>query len=302
MAKYRQVYSSFWEDPDMLELTPEEKYFFLWLLTNPHTTQCGVFTVSMKHIEFETGYNRETVEKLVKRFIEYGKIDYSGETREILIVNWLRYNYIGSPKVESCILSELKLIKCEKFAEYIKNTISHIKQYGMDTVSIPYTYGMDTVGGRTKKRREEEEERKEKEEKETLCADEPARCAPKILQNQNCKEKTHYSEIIDYLNQKCNTCFKPNTPETIRLIKARLNQGYSIDDFKKVIDNKYLEWFNDSEMSIYLRPITLFGTKFESYLNQKHRRKPDEMSPAELAAEWARLDDENSRVINGGIQ
>lgn len=75
-------------------------------------------------------------------------------------------------------------------------------------------------------------------------------------------------EIIDYLNQKLGTKYKPNTPKTITCIKARLKEKYTIDDFKKVIDKKIKEW-KDTEMEKYLRPETLFGTKFESYLNQK---------------------------------
>ena len=75
-------------------------------------------------------------------------------------------------------------------------------------------------------------------------------------------------EIIDYLNSKIGTHYRATTRKTQSLIKARMNEGFTIDDFKKVIDNKSAEWGKDSKMSKYLRPETLFGTKFESYLNQ----------------------------------
>lgn len=77
-----------------------------------------------------------------------------------------------------------------------------------------------------------------------------------------------YSSIISYLNEKAHTKYRPSSSKTKTLIKARLNEGFTIDDFKKVIDNKTSEWLN-TEMEKYLRPETLFGTKFESYLNQK---------------------------------
>ena len=84
--------------------------------------------------------------------------------------------------------------------------------------------------------------------------------------------KLHYSssikEIIDYLNYVCNTKYKHTTKTTCETIKARLKEGFTVDDFKTVIDKKYNEWGYDPKMSIYLRPQTLFGTKFESYLNQ----------------------------------
>lgn len=79
-------------------------------------------------------------------------------------------------------------------------------------------------------------------------------------------------QIIDYLNSKTNSNFKYTSKTTQNKIIARLNEGYSLDDFIVVIDNKCLDWLNDSKMSVYLRPETLFGTKFESYLNQKAKQ------------------------------
>ncbi len=95
-------------------------------------------------------------------------------------------------------------------------------------------------------------------------------------------DKNIYINIVEYLNSKTNKNFKHSTKATQRLIDARLNEGFTLDDFKKVIDNKTLSWKGkfDREgrpLEIYLRPQTLFGTKFESYLNEggnvngKHR-------------------------------
>lgn len=79
-----------------------------------------------------------------------------------------------------------------------------------------------------------------------------------------------YDEIIEYLNDKTGSHFKPTSKSTQRLINGRLSENYSIDDFKHVIDVKTIEWKNDSKMSKYLTPDTLFNaTKFEKYLNQK---------------------------------
>ena len=85
MAKYRAIQTDFWEDGFVLDLTPEEKYFYLYILSNPRTTQCGCHELPYKVIEMQTGYNRETVEKLLQRFVDYGKIEYSPDTKEILI-------------------------------------------------------------------------------------------------------------------------------------------------------------------------------------------------------------------------
>lgn len=76
-----------------------------------------------------------------------------------------------------------------------------------------------------------------------------------------------YSLVIDYLNKSCDKKYKANTDKTKSLINARLNEGFTKEDFLKVIDTKCLDWIGtDSEK--YLRPETLFGNKFEGYLNQ----------------------------------
>lgn len=85
------------------------------------------------------------------------------------------------------------------------------------------------------------------------------------IDNNNIVELTH--QIIDYLNQKCGTKYKASTANTKKHISARLNDGYTYEDFVKVIDKKYSEW-KGTQMEQYLRPDTLFGTKFEGYLNQ----------------------------------
>lgn len=77
-----------------------------------------------------------------------------------------------------------------------------------------------------------------------------------------------YSRVIDYLNKKADTRYRSTTKKNKDLIKARINEGFTEDDFIKVIDNKVKEWVN-TDMQKYLRPETLFGTKFEGYLNQK---------------------------------
>ena len=74
-------------------------------------------------------------------------------------------------------------------------------------------------------------------------------------------------EIIQHLNMRIGTKYKSSTAKTKQLINARVNEGFTIDDFKTVIDKKCVEWAG-TEYEKYLRPNTLFGTKFESYLNQ----------------------------------
>lgn len=85
----------------------------------------------------------------------------------------------------------------------------------------------------------------------------------------NTKEYIPYVEIVTYLNDAANTSFRHTTKKTQQLIKARFKEGFTLENFKTVIDKKVKEWVTDNKMKNFLRPETLFGTKFEGYLNQK---------------------------------
>lgn len=126
MAVYRQIYLTFWQDEFVLSLTPEEKYFYLYLLTNSKTNLCGIYELPIKVIEFETGYNRETVEKLLAKFECYQKVHRSLTTNEIVIHNWLKYNSTRSPKFQSALNKCFEEVKDKSLIRYA---------YGIDTVS-----------------------------------------------------------------------------------------------------------------------------------------------------------------------
>jgi predicted Fe-S protein YdhL (DUF1289 family) len=141
MAAYRKISVTFWNDSFVQGLTPEGKYFYLFLMTNTRTTQCGIYEITMSQMCFETGYNQATVEKLLLFFEKSDKIKYSKSTNEIALRNWPKYNDSESPKVLSCVEKELKQVK--------------------NKVLIQYLYSMDTQSQETK------EETKAKEEEET---------------------------------------------------------------------------------------------------------------------------------------
>ena len=90
MAKFRHIHTAFWSDAKVSEeMTPEDKYFYLYLLTNEHTNQIGVYAITKKQIAFDLGYSIESVRALMDRFINNHKlILYNEETREMCILNW----------------------------------------------------------------------------------------------------------------------------------------------------------------------------------------------------------------------
>lgn len=119
MAKYRQLYTEFWNDGFVMDLTPEEKFFYLYLMTNSKTSQCGIYELPKQIVVTETGYNRETVDKLLSRFCEYNKIIYCDETKEIMILNWIKYNEPNNINAIKCVNKELNKVKNSKFIEIL---------------------------------------------------------------------------------------------------------------------------------------------------------------------------------------
>lgn len=149
VAKYRQLHTEFWNDGFVLDLTPEEKYFYLYLMTNPHTAQCGIYKLPKRIIETHTGYSRETIDKLLSRFVEYNKIYYCNETKEIMIINWLKFNQPSSPNAVKCVNRELKGVKNKEFLNYIYAQCTNLKGNieklfkGIDGISIELSNGIE---------------------------------------------------------------------------------------------------------------------------------------------------------------
>ena len=105
--------------------------------------------------------------------------------------------------------------------------------------------------------------------------------------NKNVKNVNNniYSRVIDYLNEKASKNFKCTTKKTKSCIDARLREGFKEADFLKVIDIKTEEWKNNPNMNKYLRPETLFGTKFESYLQQDTKQDQSEQNNFDIEKE-----------------
>ena len=220
----------------------------LYLLTNQYTTQLGIYEISVKQIAFQLGYSTDSVMALLDRFDnKYGIIIYSKSTGEIAIKNFLRHSIVkGGKPVEDCLKKELQKVKNKSL---ISAVFQHISTF-------------DNINETVKKIIDEYEIENDNDNE-------------RIVHDSSTNRQELYSEIINYLNKKANTGYKPNSKNTARHINARLEEGYTVEDFKCVIDKKCAEWKN-TEMEQYLRPETLFGTKFEGYLNAKINKKGSE--------------------------
>ena len=185
MAIFRKIHTSFWADTFVQDLDTDHKLFYLYLLTNERTKQCGIYEISKKQISFDTGYSIDKVSKLLNYFIKVGKIMYNDITKELAIKNWNKFNSSSSPKVVSCINTELYNIK--------------------DRVLIEYVNGIYTES----QQEQEQEQEEEKEQDSNLS----------LLLNKSELELTFDS----YLEMR-KQIKKPATPHAVNLIKKKLVQ------------------------------------------------------------------------------
>ena len=117
MALYRNIHLSFWQDTKVTDdFTPEDRYFYLYLLTNPHTNLCGCYEISIKQMANEMGYDVKKVIKLIERFSSiHNLIRYSQSGRELLIFHWSKYNWTSSEKFRKPLLQEIQNVKTDDF-------------------------------------------------------------------------------------------------------------------------------------------------------------------------------------------
>ena len=294
MALYRNIHLSFWQDTKVTDdFTPEDRYFYLYLLTNPHTNLCGCYEISIKQMANEMGYDVKKVDKLLERFSSiHNLIRYSQSGRELLIFHWSKYNWTSSEKFRKPLLQEIQNVKTDGFREYLLKLFNgENAKYGIDTVSVKEEYGINTNCMDTT---------------DTVTVTDPITVTVSDTEADADKSRlSEIKEIVQYLNDKCGTRYRYQTKGTREHINARLKEGYTVDDFKVVIDKKFEEW-NGTDMEKFLRPETLFAGKFESYLNQRIVKKNYQSQTAQMldsfydqTAEWVKKMEQEEQESDG---
>lgn len=242
-------------------------------LDMPQSTQCLYFHLllradddgfiqSPKSIMRITGCKDDDLKLLIAKGFVIGF-----ETGVIVIRHWRIHNYVQSDRYSKSELPEAKCVELKnKVYEVVEPSINPDNTY-MDTKCIQNGYNLDTQI-RIDKIREEENRI------ETLCH-----------VSHDDVDKSHF-EIIEYLNLKTGSKFKPTTKPYVQAIRSRLKEGYTVDDFKTVIDKKCREW-KGTKLEKYLTPKTLFApSHFDTYLNSNETATmtDTEKKVAELAA------------------
>lgn len=174
------------------------------------------------------------------------------ESGVVVIKDWKIHNYIQNDRYKPSTLSERDLLNIQKDKTYtLKNDVS-----SMDTKCIqPVSIGKDRLGKVRLGKDRIGKDRVGKDSIDTLCH-----------VSHDDVDKSHI-EIIEYLNLKTGSKFKPTTKPYVQAIRSRLKEGYTVDDFKTVIDKKCREW-KGTKLEKYLTPKTLFApSHFDTYLN-----------------------------------
>lgn len=304
MGIKRIVDTSFWTDGKVDEFSPEDKYFMLYLLTNPFTTQLGIYEISIKQAAFQMGYSIDAVKVLIDRFEnKYGVVIFSPTTNEIAIKNFLRHSIIkGGAPVRDCLIKEIKNVKNK---DLIAQVFLHIKDSEtlngtVKKIIAEYEEKNGDLNYSNEKQNDNENDNENDNDNEVSYHDTSNVSFPspsKIID---------YQQIVDLFNSICVSfspvCFLSEAMKED--IKASLTK-YTIDDFKQCFKNAEASSFlkgKDKGKWAATFDWLVKDDNIAKVLNGNYADKPqnpnksydlDEFFEAAVARSWDELQKEN---------
>ena len=259
MGIKRIVDVGFWTDDKVIDMfSPEDKLFMLYLMTNPHTTQLGIYAINVKIMAFELGYSTDAIKVLIDRFEnKYNMIRYSEEYKEIAIKNYLKHSIIkGGKPVEDLLLKEISKVKDVNSLIFVYDNLKYCETIN-DTVKKILEY----INPNEKENDKQNDNDNDNENEKSYP----------LSYNESWHESLSNvsAEIISRLNELTGSNFKSSGKATKDLIKNLLKE-YTKEDILMVVDKMCYKWGNDKKMCEYLRPSTLFRrSNFENYYGMK---------------------------------
>ena len=235
MAK-RIISTGFWEDEKVIDhFSPEDKYFMLYLLTNPKTTTIGIYKLPKKIAAFELGYTRDTVSVLLDRFQnKYNMIVYLEEEQEIAVLNSLKYTISkGGKPIEDMVNRELKAVKN---AQSLQSVYDHL--------SIWWDYSDRVIDGIIKEMFEDElSKRKEAKEKNASASASANAYTDSVDDSYHDSSEQHSDKPNEsVLSERFDSLWKqyPNKkgkPKALTAYKKAIKEGTTDDEILKGIEN-----------------------------------------------------------------
>lgn len=238
--RYQKIHSQIWHDEKILRLSQDAKLLFLYILTSPHSNSIGIYVLPKMYICADLKWDLKQLGKPFRELLAEQLIEYDETVSVVVIFNHIKHNSLENPNQIKAAEKMLLALPKSHIYQYVKLLPKQLAELLPKLLrNCSYT---------EEREKEEEKERKREKEPDGITA---------VI-----------TFIINYMNQVCKTKYKPTSERTGTLIKVRLQEGFTSEDFKTVIDKKYAEWGKDEKMVKFLRPETLFGNKFEGYLNQ----------------------------------
>ena len=259
-GRYVKVATKFWADEKVVDLDTDTKLLYLYVLSCPHSNMAGYYRLPKPYIQADLKLSDKGLTKGFNKLLNKGLVKYCEKSSVILIPNYYKYNSIQNKNQAKGAANRTSELPKNSLVKDYKKAVKHYAESYQKELCKGLPKGFDK--GLPKQSGNTELELDTELEIDTDTENCPAE------KKQDDTPKIPYKEIVQYLNNRTGSKYKSTTKKTRKLIKARWNEGFRLNDFKDVIDKKCMEWLDDDEMSKYLRPPTLFSNKFESYLNQ----------------------------------
>lgn len=266
--KYRKVDPRIWRDEKFRFLDQSDQLITLYTIT-AQVNRIGIFNFSPGRASEELKLDYETFIKRFGNVCQTFKWSFDATMRVLYLPTWWKYNFPENANVLKGNLKDLHDVPATSLIDCFYTNIRYLGTY-----TETFT---QTLAEHYPKRPAIQEQEQEQEQliipkgimlgtaaqPDTLNEDTP----PKV--------KIPYKKIIDLLNERAGTEFQHTTKVTRSKIKARFNEGFTFADFETVIDHIVSEWATDEKYCDYIRPITIFSTKFEGYLQAAKKKGKD---------------------------
>jgi len=245
---FTKIDALLWKDAKFTALDSDEKVLFIYLITCSHRNMLGCYYLPKMYVSGDLDWSVKRVSEGLDKLLRKGFATYDFDNQVVFVKNFLRYNPLEN---QNQVKGAIKVSSTLPKSTVMSGLIDVIKEFN-NPIYESLIKGLEKGLQRVTEQVEVEVEVEVKEE---------------VLKHSRVNSTTHVQEIVDYMNERLGSKYKSTTPKTITSINARMKEGFTVQDFKTVIDKKHYDW-NNTDLSKFLRPDTLFGTKFESYLNQ----------------------------------